>query len=62
MDTVTSKQDMILAYRVITGACSSGTRDFVKSTEIPNELDVKTAMAITKGRYGNEQFREFFGR
>jgi hypothetical protein len=60
LDTRASKEDMIVAYRVITGACSYGTNNFLQGKNIKEELAVKEAINITKGQYGHDNFKEFF--
>lgn len=61
LDTKVSKKDAIQMYRCITGACEQGTRMFVESLEnIPESLTVKEIIDITKGQYGNDEFRKFF--
>ena len=58
-DTKT-KEELIKAYRVITGACESGTKYFCENTNIPDKCTVKEAIELTKGQYNNEKFKEFF--
>lgn len=54
--------EIIQAYRVITGACEMGTKDFVKSQkDLPEKMKIKTAIRITRGAFGNEEFAGFFG-
>jgi len=60
LSTSASKAKMIEAYRKITGACSEGTRHFVESQQIADKLTVKEVVELTKGRYGWEQFKDFF--
>jgi hypothetical protein len=64
LNDVKTKDEMILAYRVITGACKSGTRDFVNSKNIPDKLKVKDAIDITtkEQAYGSGEFYSFFMR
>ena len=59
-DTAASLQDMIVAYRVITGACQQGVSFFLAETKVPAKLTVGEAIELTKGRYGHETFRNFF--
>ena len=53
-------KDIVKMYRVITGACESGTRYFVENNKLPDKLTVRKAIDLTKGQYGNEKFKEFF--
>ena len=47
-------------YRVITGACESGTRYFVEHNKIPRNLTVAKIIEITENQYGNTKLKEFF--
>ena len=62
--TVESKltfKEAIECYRVITGACSFGTKDFIKSTGLTSKsYTIKEMIELTKNRYGNETFVNFF--
>jgi len=58
--TKATKEQMIEAYRKITGACGAGVRSFVESSNIPDELTVQDVIKKTDGRYGHEEFRRFF--
>jgi len=60
LDDIKSKEDLVLAYRVITGACSYGVNNFLAKNKIPEEMKVSTAIRLTKDNYGHEKFREFF--
>lgn len=63
-DSELSFQEAIEAYRVITGACAAGTRNFVEN--ILPESDKKPIYTIaeiielTKGHFGANTFAEFF--
>ena len=53
--------EIIEAYRVITGACEEGTRTFVERQEkLPQKLTIADVINRTKGAFGNEQFAAFF--
>ena len=62
--TIESKltfKEAIECYRVITGACSFGTKDFIKSTGLKSKsYTIKEMIDLTKNRYGNETFTNFF--
>ena len=60
LSDIKSKQELIKAYRVITGACEFGTRQFCNSRELPDEATVEQALKITAGQYGANQFKAFF--
>ena len=54
--------DAITCYRVITGACAFGTKDFVQ-TRLRDKKKIYTISEIielTKGEYGNQFFSHFF--
>ena len=57
---VKTKEELIKAYRVITGACESGTKYFCENTNIPDKCTVEEAIELTKGQYNSEKFKEFF--
>ena len=59
-----SHEEAIEAYRVITGACSAGTRHFVENELMVHKSEYTIAEIIeaTKGKYGNDAFAEFFRR
>ena len=55
-------EESIECYRVITGACEFGVRDFVKSNikKPKKEYSIKDIINLTDNQYGNKQFKEFF--
>src|ERR1035437_10193099 len=59
-----SFEDAIMCYRVITGACSFGTKDFV-SNRLKNKqkkYTVTEIIEVTKGEWGNRTFSDFINR
>ena len=58
---IKSTDELIEAYMTITGACSFGTKQFCESIKLKDEYSINEIIELTKGRYGNEQFKEFFG-
>ena len=54
--------DMVIAYRVITGACELGVRQFLSTHKVPKKLSVAAAIDLTRGAYGNEAFEKFFSK
>ena len=54
--------EAIEAYRVITGACSTGTKMFVENglTERKEKYTISEIIRLTKGQYNSEVFRKFF--
>ena len=63
LDSVLTHTEAIEAYRVITGACSAGTKAFVTSLD-PKQLKesytIREIIELTKGHYGSETFAKFF--
>ena len=55
-------EEAVECYRVITGACSFGTKDFVENHlgEKKGKYTIQEMIDLTRGRYGNETFKEFF--
>ena len=60
LNTVRPKEEMIKAYRKITGACSFGVKEFVNSIEVEDTLSVGEVISITEGKYGSDTFYDFF--
>ncbi len=52
----------IECYRVITGACSFGTKNFVteRLTQRKKQYTISEVITLTKGEWGNSTFAEFF--
>ena len=64
MQTEISFEEAIEAYRVITGACSAGTRGFVERVLLESEkrdrYTIAEVVELTKGQYGHDTFKDFF--
>ncbi len=55
-------EESIQCYRIITGACAAGTKDFV-TRHLKQQKESYTIAEIgtlTRGHFGNEDFRKFF--
>ncbi len=53
--------ELIEAYRVITGACEFGVKEFMARAKVNKEaFTVSEAIKLTKGEFGSEAFSEFF--
>jgi hypothetical protein len=54
--------DAIMCYRVITGACSFGVKDFISNRLKKNQkkYTISEITEITKGEWGNRTFSDFF--
>jgi hypothetical protein len=61
MDTEFTFKEAIECYRVLTGACSFGTRNFIESHNISKrkKYTVKSILELTKGQYGYEVFKNW---
>jgi hypothetical protein len=60
LDDVKSTDELIESYMAITGACSFGTKQFCESIKLKDSYAVKEIIELTEGKYGNEQYGEFF--
>ena len=61
LQSILSFEKAIECYRVITGACSFGTKDFVTSNNIEaKDYSIQQMIELTKDKYGNETFIQFF--
>ena len=61
LDTVVTFEEAIKMYRVITGACEAGTRNFVESlTKKKKKYTIQEIVMATQGQYGSDTFKEFF--
>ena len=60
LDSVHLIEDVIGAYRCITGACETGTKMFCEGKDIPAKMSVNAAIAATKGAWGADKFADFF--
>ena len=61
-DTLTHGE-AIQCYRVITGACSNGTRYFIENklgSDRKESYTISEIIHLTEGEYGNSTFKEFF--
>jgi hypothetical protein len=55
-------EDAIVCYRVITGACSFGTKDFVNNRlkKRLKNYSITEIIEVTKGEWGNKAFSDYF--
>ena len=62
LSSVLSFEEAVVCYRVLTGACSFGVKDFVKNKldKVEKEYSIETIIEKTIGCYGNENFKEYF--
>ena len=63
LDSELSFEECIACYRVITGACAAGTRDYVEN-RLPKphkeKYSIREMIELTKGEYQAECFKKFF--
>ena len=61
-DSKLTYSEAIECYRVITGACSAGTRQFCENilTVKKEKYTIKEIIELTSGHYGHEKFVDFF--
>ena len=62
LDSELPYNEAVECYRVITGACAAGTRNFCENL-LPTRKEsytIREIIALTEGQYGHETFREFF--
>ena len=62
LDDTLPVDEAIKCYRVITGACSSGTRNFIKNRlkEKKDSYKISEMIELTEGEYGNKSLKDFF--
>ena len=64
LDCEVTFEDAIEMYRVITGACAAGTKDFVEHRlkVKKDKYTIAELIELTKGEYRAEKFAEFFNK
>ncbi|WP_353124112.1 hypothetical protein, partial [Dysgonomonas capnocytophagoides] len=64
LDSVVSFEEAIEMYRVITGSCCMGTRDFVENRlkDRKDKYSISEIISITKGEYQSNAFADFFAK
>ena len=61
LDSVVTYDEAVIMYRVITGACSAGTEQFLSNLrEKKEKYTIAEAMQLTDGQYGSTAFKRFF--
>ena len=62
LDSIVTKDEAIMMYRVITGACQQGTEMFINSLgdNIKENYTIDEIIKLTSGQYGSDVFKEFF--
>lgn len=64
LESELSFEDAIKCYRVITGACSFGTKNYIdkklKNSMKKDKYSIQEIIELTEGEFGNEYFQKFF--
>ncbi len=58
-----SKEEMISCYRVITGACEFGVKEFIQrklNGKMKKNYKIQDIINLTQNEYGHEKFKMFF--
>ena len=60
-DSKLSFEEAVECYRVITGACFFGTKNFIETYKVPEkDYTIKEIVKLTSNQYGGSTFKEFF--
>jgi len=63
LKTILTKKEYIEMYRVITGACNLGTKDFCKGNKkLKSKMSIEEVIEITKDQYRNNMLVDFFNK
>jgi len=63
LDSKLSYDDAVVMYRVITGACSEGTKRFLEQhpeISTKKKYSIQEILDLTNGEYGSESIKKFF--
>ena len=55
-----TSDECIKAYRVITGACEQGVKDFCKTIDLEKKYTLKEIFKLTDDKFGHKEFVGFF--
>ena len=59
--SILSFEEAVECYRVITGACFFGTKNFIETYNVPTkDYSIKEIIELTQNQYGGKTFKEFF--
>ena len=56
LDTVKSPEEWAFVYRMVTGACQYGTKDFMSRRTLKDQYTLSEIIAETAGAYGHSDF------
>jgi hypothetical protein len=62
-ESVLKMSEAVIAYRVVTGACGFGVKDYIKN-RLPKEkkeFSMAEVIELTKDEYGGDRFSDFIG-
>ena len=63
LDSLLTFEEAIECYRVITGSCAAGTKDYVEN-RLPkphkDKYSIREIIELTKGEYASSEFEKFF--
>ena len=63
LESEVKTEDAINMYRVITGACRAGTKQFLdRLGELKDTYTIREIIELTAGNYGADRFKQFFGQ
>ena len=62
LDSVLPFEDMVIAYRAITGACSGGVEGFVEIISPKEKYSIREVIELTKNQYQSNVFKNFFNK
>jgi len=61
IDDIKPIEELIEAYRVVTGACEAGVKMFLENKNLSDDkMSVREAITLTKNQHGHESFKNFF--
>jgi len=61
IDDIKPIEELIEAYRVVTGACEAGVKMFLENKNLSSDkMSVQEAIALTENQHGHESFKNFF--
>ena len=58
LDTVKPIEEWVVIYRIITGACQFGTREFLKAKKRKKKYTLSEVLEETKDSFGHDRFAE----
>ena len=60
-DSILTFEEAVECYRVITGACFFGTKNFIETHRVSiKDYSIEEIIELTSNQYGGNTFKEFF--